>query len=167
MAQTNLYPGLCRVLQRRPDAWAVLRGSEEYPRISGTVRFFQTRHGVLVAAEIAGLPEEEGRCESGIFALHIHSGGACAGNRKDPFADAGAHYNPENCPHPEHSGDLPPLFSNHGRAFQVFLTDRFTAREIVGRTVIVHARPDDFTTQPAGNAGKKMACGVIRGNRCR
>ena len=62
----------------------------------------------------------------------------------------------------DHAGDLPPLFGNHGFAFAVFLTDRFSVREVLGKTVIVHLKPDDFTTQPSGSAGEKIACGEIR-----
>ena len=43
-----------------------------------------------------------------------------------------------------------------------FLTNRFRVEEILGKTVIIHDSPDDFTSQPAGNAGKKIACGMIR-----
>lgn len=92
----------------------------------------------------------------------IHSGEQCTGDAADPFAAALGHYDPDGCPHPEHAGDLPPLFSTRGYAFQVFLTDRFSLHEIVGRTVIIHSSPDDFTSQPSGNAGTKIACGRIR-----
>ena len=102
-----------------------------------------------------------------IFAFHIHSGGTCSGSADDPFRDAQGHYHPENCPHPAHAGDMPPLFSNKGYAAQAFLTGRFTVREIIGRTVIIHAGTDDFTSQPAGNAGARIACGVIRRPGCR
>jgi Cu-Zn family superoxide dismutase len=94
--------------------------------------------------------------------MHIHEGGSCTGNAADPFADAGSHYNPEGCEHPAHAGDLPPLFSNRGTAWGAVLTDRFSVGEISGKTVIIHLNPDDFTTQPAGNSGAKIACGVIR-----
>ena len=59
---------------------------------------------------------------------------------------------------------MPPLFANAGYAFLVFYTDRFTVPEVVGRTVVIHDMPDDFTTQPAGNSGKKIACGVVKAN---
>ena len=153
---------LLMTLRRRPDAHAVIRGSAQYPGLTGTIRFYQTCQGVLVRAEVSGLPESAEPCDRHVFAFHIHSGGHCSGDSADPFADAQAHYNPGNCPHPSHAGDLPPLFSNHGYAFQVFLTDRFTVREVVGRTVIIHSGPDDFTTQPGGGAGSKIACGQIR-----
>lgn len=98
-----------------------------------------------------------------IYALHIHEGGMCTGNSTDPYADVGTHYNPNGCPHPYHRGDLPPLFSAGGYAYSVCLTNRFDLDEIIGRAIIIHTRPDDFTTQPSGNAGEKMACGVIVG----
>ena len=149
-------------LQGRPNAWAFLSGGPEYSDISGTIRFFQTQSGVLVAAEVSGLPVGAGPCGKSVFGFHIHSGEQCAGDTADPFAAALGHYDPDGCPHPSHAGDMPPLFANRGYAFAVFLTDRFTVREIIGRTVILHSAPDDFTSQPSGNAGMKIACGRIR-----
>ena len=150
------------VLRRRPDAQADIAGGRENPRLRGSVRFYQTPQGVLVLVEVSGLPDRGCRCEDNIFAFHIHSGGSCAGSADEPFSSAQGHYNPERCPHPAHAGDMPPLFSNNGYALQAFLTDRFTVREIIGRTVIIHDDVDDFTSQPAGNAGERIACGVIR-----
>ncbi|MBE6549863.1 MAG: superoxide dismutase family protein [Ruminococcaceae bacterium] len=149
------------LLRRLPHAVAIVKGSAEYSQINGTVKFYQARSGVLVAADIRGLPVSEGICDSNIFAFHIHGGMSCTGNDDDPFANAGTHYDPLSCPHPYHAGDMPPLFSADGRAFLAFLTNRFTVNEILCKTVVIHDRPDDFTTQPSGNAGNKIACGVI------
>ena len=149
------------LLHRPADAEAMVSGSSSYPEITGTVRFYQSSSGVLVIAEISGLPETSAEFPDGIFAFHIHEGNRCSGNAQDPFADAKTHYNPDGRMHPEHAGDMPPLFGNKGYAFQMFLTDRFQVSEVLGRTVIVHASPDDFTSQPAGNSGMKIACGVI------
>lgn len=143
-------------------AVAYVYGAPSNPDLFGTVEFEQTPQGVLVTAKLQGLPQTQGACASDIFAFHIHTGAACTGNDADPFAQAGTHYNPGGCPHPAHAGDLPPLFGCRGSAYCTFLTCRFTVREILGKTVIVHAMPDDFTTQPAGNAGKKIGCGEIR-----
>lgn len=148
-------------LRGRPQAIAKVEGSGICPGISGTVRFYQTNRGVLVWAEISGLPRSAPPCRKEIFGFHIHQGTDCAGNRNDPFADAMSHYNPGGCEHPCHAGDLPPLFGNNGFAFSLFLTDRFSVKEVIGRTIIIHDRPDDFTTQPSGNSGTKIACGVI------
>lgn len=120
----------------------------------------------MVAAEVFDLPSPGGVCGWPVFAFHIHSGGSCTGHAADPFAGALTHFNPGNCAHPAHAGDLPPLFGNGGHAVGLVLTDWFTVREIVGKAVIVHANRDDFTTQPSGDAGKKNRlradCGLRR-----
>ena len=72
------------------------------------------------------------------------------------------HYNPQNTEHPNHAGDMPPLLGNQGYAYSVFYDKRFTIQEIIGRAVIIHEKPDDFTTQPSGNSGAKIGCGVIQ-----
>ena len=84
-----------------------------------------------------------------------------SGQNTESFPNSGTHYNPNRCPHPYHAGDMPPLFSADGYAFLSFVTNRFTAKEIRGRTIILHSQTDDFTTQPSGNSGTKIACGVI------
>lgn len=150
------------VLRKIPDATAVIQGSSEYPNIRGRVWFYQTELGALVVSEIFGLPAPAEECKSPVFAFHIHSGNSCSGNEEDPFTNSGTHYNPANCSHPFHSGDMPPLFGNNGYAFEVYLTDRFSVKEVIGKTVIIHLNPDDFTTQPSGNAGEKIACGEIK-----
>lgn len=158
----NRFIDLRAVLRSKPNATAHVTGSSDYPQIEGWVRFYQTNHAVVVAAEANGLPAPASRCASPIFGFHIHSGNSCSGNDTDPFADALTHYDPHGCPHPHHAGDLPPLFGSGGHAFSLFLTDRFTVAEIIGKTVIIHSMPDDFTSQPAGNSGVKIACGVIK-----
>ena len=149
------------VLREYPTAVSEVKGSPKYPYINGRVSFYQTELGVLVFSQFFGLPTSDEVCKKRFFAFHIHSGDSCTGNGEDAFADAGQHYNPDNCPHPEHAGDLLPLLENGGWAFELFLTDGFTVSEIIGRTVIVHICYDDFTSQPSGNAGEKIACGVI------
>ncbi len=146
----------------RPATRAVakIRGGNGFPDLSGKASFTQTHRGVLVTLEVSGLPKAA-PCSGGIFALHIHEGESCTGNEADAFRDAKAHYNPYNCPHPYHAGDLPPLFAGDGYAYMTVLTDRFTVQEIVGKVIVVHEGKDDFSTQPAGNAGTKIGCGKI------
>ncbi len=149
------------LLQRQPQAAAVISGSDEYPDIYGLVKFYQLRTGVIVYAEISGLPKGSDSCSGMIFGFHIHAGTSCTGNMNDPFAGAMSHYDRDKCTHPHHAGDLPPLFGNSGKALSIFLTNRFTVNEIIGRTVIIHDNADDLMTQPSGNSGNKIACGVI------
>lgn len=136
---------------------ADIQGSAEYPQLHGKVSFYKTCGGTIVAAEICGLPSA-----NGIYAMHIHNGTSCTGNVDDPFADAGTHLNFTDSAHPFHTGDLLPIFSSSGYAWSAFYTGRFTPEQIKGFTVILHSSPDDFHTQPSGNSGKKIACGVIR-----
>ncbi len=149
------------LMSQKPNAIAKIFGSPNYPDLDGTAKFYETDAGVVVISLISGLPESDDVCKEPVFAYHIHEGTSCSGNGADFFADAKTHYNPNSCPHPYHAGDMPPLFSANGLAFSAFLTDRFSINEIIGKTVIIHDSPDDFTTQPSGNAGTKIACGVI------
>lgn len=161
----ELYEALRVLTSHAPDSYAIVKGSKEYSSIRGLVRFYSIWEGSLVAADIQGLPFEEGKCKERVFGFHVHEGNRCLGNAQNPFAQAKGHYNPDGCSHPEHAGDLPPLFGNKGYALMVFYTDRFWAEEVVGRTVIIHDRPDDFRTQPSGDSGMMIACGEVQENR--
>ena len=136
----------------KPEAVACVSGEG---KLCGCVKFYAAGCGCLVAAEIRGLPESD----TGFFAFHIHEGSDCGGT---DFSDTGGHFNPEKQAHPRHAGDLPPLLSDHGTATLLVQTSRFTPGEVIGRTVVIHQNPDDFHTQSAGNAGRKIACGMIR-----
>jgi len=136
------------------SAIAHIRGGTQAPKLCGQVIFYQRKKHVLISVNIKGLPQTG----SGFFGFHIHEGNSCTGA---DFADTGTHYNPANAPHPQHAGDLPPLMLCNGGACQTVATDRFRVADILGKTVVIHSMPDDFTSQPAGNAGTKLACGVI------
>lgn len=136
---------------------AVICGSPEYPDIHGTVSFFKAHNGSMVVAEIFNLPSE-----NGVFAMHIHNGKSCTGNADDLFADAGSHLNFTNTEHPFHTGDFPALFSNNGYAWTAVYTNRFQPFQVKGFPIIIHAMADDFHSQPSGNSGKKIACGIIK-----
>lgn len=137
-----------------PIATATISGGKEAPCLSGKIKFYQKRSCVLIEAIITGLPSTK----TGFFGFHIHEGESCSGT---DFSDTGNHYNPANTLHPSHAGDLPPLMLCNGGACQTVTTDRFRVEDIIGRTVVIHSMPDDFNSQPAGNAGTKIACGVI------
>ena len=109
--------------KKRPYAFAKIKGSSEYPHINGIAYFYKVKAGVLGSLQLEGLPVSDDICQKPIFAVHIHSGGSCTGNSTDPFADAMTHYNPNNCNHPYHAGDLPPIFGANGIGFSAFLTN--------------------------------------------
>ncbi len=153
---------LSQIKYYTPDAIANLKGSAEYPLLKGKISFWQVKQGCLVLVEVEGLPQTDIICDSPIFAFHIHEGDRCSGNTGEPFADTAGHYNPQRCTHPYHAGDFPPLFSNQGWAWMSIVTNQFSLKEIIGKTAVIHRHFDDLKTQPSGNSGEKIACGVIR-----
>lgn len=138
---------------RKLCAKTIIKGSEAYPNIHGEVLFYNEKNDVLIHADICGLPQND----SGFYGFHIHEGTDCGSN----FKNTGGHLNLEECPHPFHTGDLPPLLSCSGNAYMTVKTDRFKVKDIIGRTVIIHYGADDFRTQPSGDSGEKIACGII------
>lgn len=131
------------------NARANIRGSKEFPKINGIVTFRETKNGVILTANIQNLPQSENKCSNRFFGFHIHEGTSCTGNATDEFANAKTHLNLSNCPHPFHTGDLPPLIENNGYAYMSVLINKFTIKDIVGKVIIIHDLPDDFTTQPS------------------
>jgi Cu-Zn family superoxide dismutase len=143
-----------------PAAMAVLTpisGSS----VQGTAHFQELGDGsVDVVADLTGVPP-------GVHGFHIHDKGSCADNGNA----AGGHFNPMNMPHaaPEaqshHAGDFGNVTADDkGEIHAHFTTRSITVREgatsVVGHAVVLHANPDDLTTQPSGNAGARIACGV-------
>lgn len=152
-----------------PEAAAIIKGGPLAPGIEGVVAFKSAPGGVEVCVDISGLPAfqpaRNGNPQIGPHGFHIHQSGICEiGDPKDPFQAAGGHWNPTNQPHGNHAGDFPVLFSNNSYARMCFFTDRFRIADIIGKSVIVHQSPDDYRTQPAGDSGKRLACGIIRPN---
>ena len=142
-------------------AKANIKGGKKYPKINGVVTFREVKNGVLVTAKVNGLPQSSDSCTGRFFGFHIHEGSSCSGTISDEFANAKTHLNPTNCPPPFHIGDLPPLIENNGYAHMTVLINKFKIKDILGKVVIIHDSPDDFTTQPSGNSGSKIACGII------
>jgi superoxide dismutase, Cu-Zn family len=131
----------------------------------GEANFIQTNDGVLIRLEVKGLP-------AGEHAFHVHAMGKC----EPPFTTAGDHFNPGSKKHGleaaegAHAGDMPnlhiPASGNlsveainttitlaKGRPNSVFDAD--------GSAVVIHSKADDYKSDPAGNAGDRIACGVI------
>ncbi len=148
-------------------AIAYLKGNYLAPKLEGKVELFPWRDGTLVKVEVANLPIMEPATKKeppiGPFAFHIHEGKTC-NNLNNDFKSALKHFNPENKPHPFHAGDLPSLFSNDGYAFMIVFTNCFKPIDVIERAIIIHQNPDDYKTQPSGNAGPRIACGIIKKN---
>lgn len=149
-----------------PAAAARIQGGPLAPGLQGMVYFTEAPGGSWVSAYITGLPPYRPASGAaspiGPFAFHLHGNGDCAvGDPANPFQAAGEHWNPDHQPHGNHAGDFPVLFSNRGTAIMTFYTDRFQPDDVIGKSVIIHQNPDDYRTQPAGNAGMRLACGVI------
>ena len=132
--------------------------------VRGTVNFEQRGEKVRVAANISGLRP------NGEFGFHVHEAGDCSSG--DGMSAKG-HFNPFGKPHgahgsaERHAGDLPSLKSDaKGNASLTADVDTISVGSgpgnIVGRGLIVHVQPDDFKTQPTGNAGARSACAVIQ-----
>lgn len=152
---SNIY--FAQLLERdKPQALATLQDINGLTM--GTARFFDTSYGgTLTEIEVSDLPDQEFPGESGFFALHIHENADCSNG----FQNTGEHYNIGEDGHPYHTGDLPPLLSNTGYAYSAFYDERFVVADILGRSLVIHAMRDDFTTQPSGDSGVKIACGII------
>ncbi|RZJ25895.1 MAG: superoxide dismutase family protein [Haliea sp.] len=130
---------------------------------TGSVSFVQAGNKVRVSGEVRGLkPGAE-------HGFHVHEKGDCSSG---DGMSAGGHFNPTGAPHGKHdagmhhTGDLQSLKADaSGVARFSFDSSTITvgsgATDIVGKGLIVHRDPDDYTTQPTGNAGPRLACAVI------
>ena len=143
----------------KPFACAKILGNSAFPNLYGEAHFYEDpSKGIWIEVKVRGLPDQNTPNRSSFYGMHIHEIGNCS----IPFDKTGSHYNPANAAHPNHAGDLPPLLSSHGYAYSLFYTTRFHADEIMNRSLIIHSDRDDFTTQPAGNSGSKIGCGILR-----
>lgn len=149
-------------IKEEPAAYAVVKGNKNYPDIEGKVDFYDTYGGTVIVASVRGLPKGNERGSQGFHGFHIHAGSACTEDGQGEFISAGGHYNPENIAHPAHAGDLPPLLNNAGAAWMAVYTGRFYPEDVIGHTIIIHERADDFHSQPSGDAGEMIACGEIK-----
>jgi len=146
-----------------PTAYAVIEGGPLAPELSGRALFCSLTDGILLKGCVSGIRRYNSQGKSSLFhGLHIHEFESCnIGDPSDPFKTTGGHWNPTNEPHPYHHGDLPPLMSSNGIAAMNVYLSRFSIKDIIGKAIIIHENADDFTSQPAGNSGKRLACGII------
>lgn len=151
------------------DAFAMLKGGPLAPNLRGQILLYQLEDGVYIRAYIVGIPLSTTTGEKVDFhGFHIHEFGNCiVGDPKNPFMAAGGHWNPTNQPHPFHAGDLPSILSTNGTAMLTVYDAQFKVSDVIGKSFILHEKPDDFITQPAGNSGLRLACGIIKSTQVR
>lgn len=147
----------------RPDAVGMFVPSPLASEVSGSITLHRTNSGTRVTVQVSGLPAyEPGEPPIGPHGFHIHEVGECeVGDPEDPFLSAGLHWNPDDQPHGNHAGDFPVIFSDQGSAVVSFITHRFTPRDVIGLSVIIHENPDDYRSQPTGASGRRIACAAI------
>jgi Cu-Zn family superoxide dismutase len=130
--------------------------------VAGTVTFTEVADGVQVQADITGLTP-------GKHGFHIHEFGDCS---SPDGSSAGGHFNPTNKPHAgpdmteRHVGDMGNVEADASGAAKLDYVDHDMSLtndklSIIGRSVVIHAKADDLKTQPAGDSGPRVACGVI------
>jgi Cu-Zn family superoxide dismutase len=131
---------------------------------TGSLALSPSGEGVHISGAIQGLkPDAE-------FGFHVHEKGDCSA---PDGSSAGGHFNPAQAQHgnptggAHHAGDMVNIKSNAEGVAQVDTTATGTtlhgdpSTDIMGKAIVVHESPDDYTTQPSGNSGKRVACGVI------
>ena len=146
---------------RAQDAAAELIDGKANP--VGTAQLNQLEQGVQIVVAVSGLP-------AGKHALHIHETGEC----EPPFESAGGHFNPTGAEHGwdnpagPHAGDLPNIYVGEGAVQVEYITDRVTLEDGEtslfdddGSAIVIHEGQDDYLSEPAGDAGNRLACGVI------
>lgn len=153
----------CDSMSKGPYAEAQLQAAPN-GKVWGRVTFHEADGKTYIRADINGLPGNQQ------FGFHVHEKGDCSA---PDFMSAAGHFNPQGKPHGDHkteqahAGDMPNLSSNgEGVAVLSYTTGVLTVapgpNSVVGRAVVVHQNPDDYKSQPAGNAGPRIACGVIK-----
>ena len=157
-----LFAVSCASMSTGPTASATLSPTTGNSAM-GTVKLTQLGDGsVRVAIDLTGVPP-------GVHGFHIHDKGDCGDNGNA----AGGHFNPASTEHgspnadPHHAGDFGNVTADdNGRVRHEFTTRSITveagATSAVGHAIILHANPDDLKTQPTGNAGGRIACGVVQ-----
>lgn len=133
--------------------------------VSGTLTLTQEGDGVRIKGTIAGL------APNSTHGFHVHEKGDCSA---PDATSAGGHFNPEHHPHgnpasdDRHAGDMPNVVSDGKGMAKVDILDKGVtlrsgdANDIVGKAIIVHQKADDYKSQPSGDAGSRIACGIIK-----
>src|SRR4051812_18814889 len=164
LAAVLLAGGVAPAQAQAQTAKAALKTADG--KDAGNVTLTQTPRGVLLALAVKGLPPGE-------HAFHVHAVGKC----EPPFDSAGGHFNPESKKHGmmaaegAHAGDMPNLHIPAGGELMVEVLNTAVTLEkgkpnsvfdTDGSAIVIHAGKDDYSTDPTGNAGGRIACGVVQ-----
>lgn len=144
-----------------------LQGGPDDTDFAGTLSITPEGTGVRIMADVAGVDKD------GKHGIHVHENGMCehhpAGADAKPFSTAGGHFNPTNTEHacpptdPRHAGDLGNIEVSGGKGHLELSVANLTMDQLNGKAIILHAGEDDCKTQPTGNSGDRLACGVVGG----
>ncbi|HET6373491.1 MAG TPA: superoxide dismutase family protein [Candidatus Polarisedimenticolia bacterium] len=138
--------------------------SKSGSHVTGKASFHEANGKVTLKIRIEG-------AEPGLHAVHLHEKGDCSA---PDAASAGGHWNPTQSDHgkwavsPFHHGDIGNIeVGANGKGTFILTTDLWTIggppeTDVIGKGIIIHAKVDDFTTQPTGNAGGRVGCGVVQ-----
>lgn len=137
---------------------------DEHGAANGTATLTPVTGGVLIELDVTGLPAGQW------VAFHVHETGSC--EHGGDFQSAGGHFNPGSKEHGylsdagPHAGDMPNQYAGadgtlRAQVFNGAVTLDEGETGIVGRALMIHAKPDDYRSQPAGDAGARLACAVI------
>lgn len=146
-----------------PTRAVAILSSVQNSQVTGVVRFTSQGMGVRIVADVHGLPPRS------IHGFHVHEFGDLTD--QNSFSTAGGHFNPNASAHggpmaeAHHHGDLGNLVADvSGNAHLEVDSNSMRlmgSNSILGRSVVIHSDPDDLTTQPSGNSGRRIAMGVI------
>ena len=139
-----------------------LQGAQDDTDFAGTVSVTPEGSGVRIVADVAGVDAD------GMHGIHVHENGQCdhEGEGGKHFTSAGGHFNPAGVEHacpptdPRHAGDLGNLQVSGGRGRLEVSVTNLTVDQLAGKAIILHAGEDDCKTQPTGDSGDRIACGV-------
>lgn len=133
--------------------------------VSGTLKLSSEATGVHLSGTVSGLTPNSS------FGFHVHEKGDCSA---PDASSAGGHFNPTGEPHGDpggathHLGDMPNLASNAEGSAELDATipdltlRTEQANDVVGKAIVIHEKPDDYASQPSGNSGARIACGIIK-----
>jgi Cu-Zn family superoxide dismutase len=147
------------------SATVTLQGAPEDTDFKGTITLTPEGDGVRVVAHLEGVDQ------NGQHGFHVHETGDCSHGEGDKhFTSAGGHFNPTGAEHacpptePRHAGDLGNIEVTNGTGHLETSTNLLSltgTSSVVGKAIILHAKADDCKTQPTGDAGDRLACGVV------